>query len=739
MNDDSPLIEAIALWEKLTGVAPPDAKGYWGSGAGINTWAIRDTYAALKEALDLDPTEITATLLFKRFINEYLRQATASMAELLKDPAACMAQLATAKQLLAIVDRPEIVQVREDFVARLTMALRRDGAAERADIQKTLADEEWVASLRRDALRSVKTLRLDQFLTGAPEAADFKPVYQAKVHQWWNVNSLLEAATTMPSGVSLNLIRDKDDFQSYFCFCIRNGANLYVLSDAPLYAHPLQAQMTRRPDRTLGLRTGKAWFPYDLLGVKYDEEAKRLYIEKSDEKGLAVYQQEWKVLKPIAELDAPETIWATMMLDLIVDRFWRKGEQASQLSYTGEMIKIADRLANKAFDANLPVAAGAPLLQAAPLTVAEMLTDNADEAQIGKKGAGRNRWLEDRYKDRINPAVLNIVDQPGTAFFLPDQRVELHGKVLNGRSAEGRKGAGLGELVVDAGLRRMRSHEVAALGHFEAIAARKHSLVSLDATRMGTAEQLEADRRYLARHNMASQINQLARAEYEARRDEVVKWFVKACKKNLPAILTWCGNSEIYLDFGLMDSWSSSGSAVGKRWGFDREGGETHNFGTFNTFVDIAEERRTRDYNFSVMGSHNIGGYDKVKSYLCAETGAKASYKMYFNPSNALELAVLAGVEIKDLPDVLQHWQQGRDYVGNAILDRIDPMEWHAQDPWRREKFSILVPLSIRALRRARDNAALPPLPYVASAQEFEAARAGHDPKRAPWIRQEFG
>jgi hypothetical protein len=64
-----------------------------------------------------------------------------------------------------------------------------------------------------------------------------RPVFHAKVFQWWNINSLLQAATTqMPSGVSLNLIRDRDAFQSYFVFCIRNGANLFVLSDAPEYA-----------------------------------------------------------------------------------------------------------------------------------------------------------------------------------------------------------------------------------------------------------------------------------------------------------------------------------------------------------------------------------------------------------------------------------------------------------------------------------------------------------------------
>ena len=150
---------------------------------------------------------------------------------------------------------------------------------------------------------------------------------------------MVAAATRMPSGVSLNLIRHPDGYQSYFCFVIRNGGNLFVLTDVPEYSHPLQGMMSRRPDRELDRRASRNWFPYDLLGIEYNEESGRLYFKQTEQRGLVAYQHAALPLKPIAELPPPELVWVSMMFDLIVEKFWRRGYKAPQLSYTAEMLK----------------------------------------------------------------------------------------------------------------------------------------------------------------------------------------------------------------------------------------------------------------------------------------------------------------------------------------------------------------------------------------------------------------
>jgi hypothetical protein len=703
MLEDSPLLKAIELYADITGVKVPESERDRYGSMSFRKYDILKTYDALKEALELDPSEVTANLMLSYYVRDLLSDQKLSMLNLLDDPDAFLAKLEKPRELLAIVNRPDITEARATFIANLTKALNRYCADQREDIQKLLTQHDNIAFLRRDALRGVERLQINQFLRGEPEPSEVRPVFHSKVFQWWNINSLLAAATSMPSGVSLNLIRDRDEYQSYFVFCIRNGGNLFVLTDAPQYSHPLQGMMTRRPDRALGERSCRAWFPYDLLGLKWDEEQERYYIERSDEKAVAVYQQEHKVLKPIAELDPAETVWTTMMLDLIVRKFWNQGYQAPQLSYTGEMIKIEDRLIEKAQTANLPVAAYQPLALPA-LAVEDILTDAVDEAQVGRKAHSPNRWLEERYKDKVNPAILNLVEQAGTVVLLPTFKPNsTFDKTPDGT-------------IIEGGMRKLSSTDVSKLGHFFEKDVRGRSLVVMDSTKFGTREQLEADRKFLARHNFATQINDLAYDEFKRREKEVVDWYVKACKKNLPAILSWCAHDEIWLDMGEKTAFSSNSSRGPQRQvTVGSEKAWRPNTRIYRSLLkrrNLIEERRTKDYDYSAIGAHNLGGWSG-RDYTCAVTDAKATYEVVFYPSNAEELAVLAGVAVDELPDVLQHWSLAKDYIGNSILDRIDPMNWHAHDPWRKLNLKVRVPLSIRGLAKVEKAPGLPPLSNI--------------------------
>ena len=47
---------------------------------------------------------------------------------------------------------------------------------------------------------------------------------------------------------------------TFFCFAVRRGARLYLLDDAPEYAHPLESQMSRSPGRRLAERPANLFF-----------------------------------------------------------------------------------------------------------------------------------------------------------------------------------------------------------------------------------------------------------------------------------------------------------------------------------------------------------------------------------------------------------------------------------------------------------------------------------------------
>jgi hypothetical protein len=718
MDENSPLLEAIALWEDLTGVSPPDAKGFWSTGGGTNTWAIRDTYTALKEALELDPSEVTATLLFKRFIDEYLRSASTSMMTMIEDPTAALKQLETAKRLLAIVDREEIVEAREAFIASLTRGLASYGADQRADVQTVLANSADLAILRRDALRSLEKLRVDQFLDGENEAQSYRPVYVNEVHLWWNVNSLLKAMTAMPSGVSLNMIRDPNAYESYFAFAIRNGGNLFVLTDVPEHAHPLQSTMMRKPGRDLDRRIAKNWFPYDLLGMEVDEKGDSYKPTHSDETAIVAYQPDTFPMKKIAELPPHETIWTVMMLDLIVLKFWKRGFKAKQLSYTGEMIKVQDTLLLAAAQASLPMVVDKPLEMPA-LTITDVTGANLDDAQIGRQYDSPNQWLEERYKHLITGESLNLLAGPGEVRKL---LAEPSGETTIAQYGAKEKHD------TDENGRHLFSDDQ------KKMSLRRTELVTMSGTKFGTPAELEADRRFLARYNVARQVKLHAAREFAEREAEVKAWFKKRVIKNKATLIQYAINKSIWLEHGRFGNFAGL-EGVGSRQRHVETSEPARGEGSFpgdklklvvHDFIqhyDLTLPSKSMDWSdmYSRMSGLNMGGdyYDSRGSYRgasCAITEARASTATVFFPSTALEIAVLCGCTVEDLPDVLQTWAKMTPYRGNSILSRIDPMVWVVENPWHRMDFRVRIPFSILGRRKAeKAGALLPPLPNIVS------------------------
>lgn len=677
----SRLGEALDLWREITGVDPNATSGT------VASWQLRATFDALQQAIDLDPTEVTAHLLLGYFLNSYLVEREVSLLTLLEDPHGVAARLVKPRALMQLLAAPELLAARDEFVDALTQALDSYGAADRPDVQEVLRTPDSIALLRRDALRSVQTLRVDQFLDGVPEPSGVRPVYTKSVHQWYNLPSAIAAAVRTPSGVSLNLIRHPDGFQSFFCFLVRNGGNLFVVSDVPEYAHPLQATMSRRPDRSLDQRIARNWFPYDLLGVAYDEETGRLYLKETAERGLVAYQNAALPLQPIADLPARELVWVSMVLDLLVERFWNQQYKAPHLSYTAEMLHAGDALIERARTANLPVpvyeAIGLPALRRADIT-----SDAVTDEEVGRRCHEPNRWLEDRYGPQVPDTALNLLAAPERAFALDHKTGEV--------SATG-----------------PGYHSLTDWQQARELAGRVE-MVKLDATSFGSRERIAADRKFVARANFAIQVNLLAHEEFARRKDEIQGWYAAKVKANAPTLLTWCGLEALWVDEGIMETFShferGAGVTVGKELPEDRK--RLHARRTtkrqFLHRTTMADSSADERYGASGV----VLGTFKASKMLCHVTGSVASSWVGLYPANPAELALVAGCPVTDLPDVLQHWTLRHDNAGNQILNRIDPMIWKARNPWLKLRMTVCIPLSKRAMVQiARQPVVVPAVP----------------------------
>lgn len=657
------LTAGLRLWQEITGVDPN------ASSIMFSQWRLKETFDELTEAIELDPTQVTAVLLLSHFAEAYLAERSVSMLELVAEPAVVRDRLEKPAALLALLARPEVAEARLAYVESLRAAVAHYGAGERPEMQKLLGERHELAVLRRDALRSISRLRVDQFLRGASEAEHVRPTFNKTCHQFWNLNSCIAAATRMPSGVSLNLIRHPDAFQSYFVFVIRNGGNLFVVSDAPDNAHPLQGEMRRRPDRDLERRANRNWFPYNLLDMEYDEESARLYVTESTRRDLVAYQPAALPLVAVSDLEPEVLVWLTMMFDLIVERFWKQGYQAPELSYTAEMLRT-NPLLNAAEAAKLPTLAYSPVALE-PLAHEDIMSAAVSEEEVGGKCDQPNAWMEDRYARQVPAEAFNVLGSPEDHMM-----IGLDGSVEK---------------------LELNAYERLSGWDQEVFMQNRFNLNTMDATSFGTRDKLQADRKFIARANLADGVQRLALQEFDRRKDEVLDWFRARVGANLSTLLSWAGNTQLWVDDGIRGSFAGYEGDVG------------HVLRNARGFITHLDESFT-DASFRYFGCIVPSTWSR-NAWLCVVNNVRASHRVVYNPATAHELALLAGCQVRELPDVLQHWNRMRPYRGNHILDRIDPMVWKARNPWLKLDLRVCIPLSKRALTQIRKGPiVVPPL-----------------------------
>jgi hypothetical protein len=253
------------------------------------------------------------------------------------------------------------------------------------------------------------------------------------------------------------------------------------------------------------------------------------------------------------------------------------------------------------------------------------------------------------------------------------------------------------------------------------LALRQTQLVTMSGTKFGTPAELEADRRFLARYNVAKQVALHAGREFEARKAEVLKWYEKRVRANMPELLKWTNNDELWLSSGVFGGFSRLES-VGTYRAVETDIPATGegNFPSdkkqrivyeFIRKIDLTQKSNGMDHH-ARWGGIQLGGFRSERGGFrtCVLDDTRASMEFVFYPTTPEHLAILAGCKVSDLPDVLQNWNQMDPYRGNCILDRIDPMVWKVSDPWRKLDLRVRTPLSILGHRKVQKmGAATPP------------------------------
>jgi hypothetical protein len=673
------LVTALQQYVELTGIDPTERYGC----RTISQWDAQRNCDELQELLDLDPTGLTAAMVLRVFTEDFSFNNYFSLHDLIFDEEKTKKRIDDVKALISNLEPPIIIEETNAFTERLKKAVSiyLPNWEQNEELVNMLNDRFILALLRQDSLVAMKHLTAYQFSTG-PWDDNVKLSYNTKVQLFWNINSMIDILSAQPfSGVTLCLIRDQEAYHSYFAFAIKNGGNIFVITDKTKFCNPIQKELLSKNFRGLSKdfskRAFQYHFPYQFLN--FDGDGKYIYFQK-EKPGLIPKHYVSFPIGDFSDLLPNQLIWLVMMLDQIKDKYWRKN-RPEQIAYTGEMVKYPTLLEEKM--TNLP-AVHVPVLSL-ELNKKENITTNKMENTWAYKPTRKNQWMEDTYNKDVPDELLNVIQKPDKQIeFLSD----VSPKLLEDTKAN---------YLVDKNLFNEKKLMMPYTG--------------IDPQDFCTKEEMEKNWKYVARYNQALYINKLAKDEFEEKKEETLKFLRKKIKENDDKIFEYIARQELYLDCMVDD--------------------HAEFFGRYKNIRKnlVAMTYAPRGYctiysGFSVSNEHKLNlGFIELNHYRCYVTGAKANVFAKINIPNAEALALICGCKKEEFPIGLQNYQNvnqgGVDlYEGNSNLQNIDPMEWVCNNPWDKLKLKFMVYLTKSSFNNLRKCNGLPKFTDWSSIEE---------------------
>ena len=667
------LNEAIPRWAKLTGTKLGTNKFSFviGSDSEFQSYDLKTYIDDLNEARTVDMSGTTAILLLRWLFEAYFAEKSVKLHTLLYDAKGVESSTQKLRDFHALITRPACEEAATAFRETLRAASVHYGY-DLGKLKEHLEDERTLGQLRLAASRSLEKLVTHQFCQGP--RGDKPLQYNREIFEFSSINSFVHALRRqIVSGITLALIRstnDSDDvYKAYFVLGLRNGETITILTDFEEGEHPEYHNVTRRPDRRLDERARQHWFPYRLLAadpVKHRHLKDKTALVKIDAKATPIEE--------IQNLEPSEFIWLTLLFDRIAEKFDKNDFKTSELSYTGEMVVTPHVLVE---GTSAIVLAG----HYKPLILPKLTVKTATpELAANRPPLGHNAWIEDRYRDRVPEALLDVVGERRALEAGKEAGKLLPGKVKGELLPEIRKQPGVFGWGPDFRLQPLEP-------------------MALDPTSFGTRADIEKNRAWYARQNLIKGVQRLATAEFAAKHKMILSWYRKRVERNMAVIWKAVATGELI--------------APTMKWKSQID----HGFPLPDSLVwtehNILHQKQAPKYNPFHPGRNKIafGGWDYDKSYnVCAlDPPTRATIFTSISPDNPRALALLMGIPEKQLPWPLQHWTTREPYTGNSILDRIDPQDSRLDDPWRHLDLGLSITLCKRAFNRVCKEHGLPP------------------------------
>ena len=636
------LEEKLQLWVKITGINPNEEQKkytiYFDDR--LSNYDIRKMDEKIRESLEYDKTGLFAEAYLCHFFKKYIKQRGFHLHEYIENPSMkeYLDDVCLLNKELQESDAEKLIS-EEAHKAMEFYGLKAD--------KLTVFD---IAEIRTCANNCIdKNLQTLQFSSGPAQKDGFKMSKEIRMYK--DLNSLILSATKgKVDGVSMAYIRDEKEItHSYFSFVIKNGKNLYLLTDKPVFVHPMQSSYSRCLGRDMSRRIEGNLFPYDTVanidisdlwgsgryGTK--ERSTNLSTILRDNNG---EEKHFEIIGTIDKLEQTEAFWFIMMIALIKEKFYNKEVPQLTLSYTGIQIQhpSIDQTENA-----LVVQNAFHSLSMERITFADIEDITFDKYYEEHYKSDWNQYLIDRYKDRINEDVLNILD---------DKNIPLL-----------------------CGNEQPRRNEL-----------RPFDIVN----ECGTSEELRYRQKWIGRYNYAKSIKECLQKDYDKNYKQIYGDIQHRIETRLKDIVV------MFLQNKLVDKKGVSHHTFD--YVYD---GEEVVLGKMMSFNKWWDEYPSTKYRFGSTSYHG-----NKADYRCAITGDTPGVVLCVKPSTIYALCQICGCKVSDLPEFIQHWSKSNHYHGNSILNNIDPLAFVLEkDPFNDMEFSFAIVLSKKEYLKLCDEA----------------------------------
>ena len=657
------LEEKFRLWVKITGVNPNEEQKsytiYFDDR--LSDYDIRKMDEKIREALGYDSTGLFAEAYLCHFFKTYTEKRGFHLNEYIINPSIkeYLDDVCLLHQALKESDAEKIISEEAQDAMRF-YGLEAD--------KLTVFD---IAEVRTCATNCInKNLHTLQFSSGPVQKDGFKMSREIRMYK--DLNALiLSAAKGKVDGVSMAYIRDEDEITySYFAFVIKNGKNLYLLTDKPKFVHPMQSSYKRCPGRDMSRRIDSNLFPYDSIAnidVSDLWDSGRYGTTERGTNLSTVFHNdagEEKLFENIGTIDKLaqiEAFWFIMMLSLIKEKFYDNEAPQLTLSYTGSQIQHP---AIEKTENALVVQNSLPSLSMNRITFADIEDITFGEWYEKSYKSDWNQYIIDRYKERISEDILNIHDEES----IPSIADHEHSKEAESRPF----------------YTFLSSHEKK-----EKIELRPFDVVN----ECGTAEELAYRQKWIGRYNYAKVIKAYLQMDFDKNCTQIYGDIKSRIENRLEDIVI------MFLQNKLVDKKAVSHHT------FDHVyEGEEVILGKMKSFAKWWNDLGFRSSPKFVFGKS--APYGNKADYRCAITGDAPGVVIEVKPSTIYALCQICGCEISDLPEFIQHWSKARHYCGNQLLQNIDPVAYILEeDPFNDMEFSFAIVLSKKEYSRICNKA----------------------------------